>query len=296
MNEVPCVKEHFYLDTNVYWRLPENNDQNGIALLKRNRKRLRLTATTIIELIEDLHTCAPARFDLHKKAVELARDAGKGGILPASSEFVARRVFNTSFGNATPSIQTLRRCLDLAVRYRSQGELGGPVRVGAGWGRLDVAFVARQMQQMRSDHVQQVRAYKSTALAQNPKGTLPDDQYCQRITSYYKTPEWKRSYVRGAARGVGCSGLSDAQLDQLAPLLQAACEFVGTILRQSICEGYRYWKKANDVMDQHHLQYLCDPTLTFVTEDGKLRSKVSVHAGQRVIGWPELEDRLQSGK
>lgn len=289
------MKTRFYLDTNVYWKLAEHNDLDAMALLKGNRKRLRLTATTTIELIEDLHTCAPDRFDLHKKAIELARDAGKGGMLPASGEFVARRVFNTSFGNRTPSTQSLGTCLDLAVRYRSQAALGRSIRVGAVRRRINIDFVASQMRRMRDDYVRQVKAYKSDFLTQNPKGNMSDNEYRQRITSGFKSPEWKRAYVRGAGKGVGCNGLSDSELDRLSPFLQTASDFIGTVLRQSICDGYRYWKKSNDVMDQYHLQYLCDPTLTFVTEDGKLRSKVSVQSKQRIIGWAELEARLQAG-
>ena len=44
------MKSHFYLDTSVYWKLGEHNDLDAMALLKRNRRILRLTASPIIDL------------------------------------------------------------------------------------------------------------------------------------------------------------------------------------------------------------------------------------------------------
>lgn len=83
-------------------------------------------------------------------------------------------------------------------------------------------------------------------------------------------------------------------INKLYPSLETACKLISVIIRQSLCEGYRYEKHANDRIDEVQLYYLCDPSLTFVTNDSRLRRKTQgCSQSQRVISFNELREKLE---
>jgi len=280
----------FYLDTNVYRHVVETGNPSVTELLKKSRARIRVAAVTVLELIEDIATCKNQnKFSERKKAVELARWLGGKKILPADGEFVLRKIFHPGKSLSSQSSIQAKRWLDAVVRYWSVAQLGQPVRHSAWHVFFDFRDVASRLNKMRIEYVEMLDRYKN-AIIKNAglssvslHGGSLTGPYREVVNRYFKTEDWKATYVTIHARAVGASRPLPSDLLLLWRRLQTPCEFSTTILRQSICDGYRYDKNANDALDESHLRYLCDDSLVFVTDDAKLRSKISDESRKRVI-------------
>lgn len=294
------IKSFFYLDTNVYRQLIESSDCASIALLKDYRRRFRLSAITLMELMEDLHTCSPNKFDLRKRSVELARDVGGAKIMPAHGEFIAKHLFKAPFRNPNLATHFLKRWLDFAVRVKNRASLTSPVKKGVFEISLNVQLIAKNLKALRSSYLKRMRDDIETLLTR--LGPQPSDTrggplrgYSAKVVgTFFESEAWKRLYLQKLAASVQ-KHLDEEAAEELYPSLEAACKLVSTILRQSLCDGYLYERHANDAVDEAQLHYLCDPSLTFVTND-RLRKKIQ-GCGQshRVITFDELVSRLEHG-
>ena len=294
------VRPVFYLDTNVYRHLVEPANGDPCEIIKRKRSRMRLVADTVLELIEDLYTCSSEpTFQARKKAAELARLIGGKTVLPADGRFLVKKLFDPKLQERAESGKQAKKWLDVVVRYRSRSDVGQPVRYTVGRVVLDVQDIARRLQKMRSAYVRMLDSYKAEILrkAGLTSGAVRETDvsgpYASAVNEYFRTDEWKLTYVRILARAVGATVGSDADALQFSQRLCVACEFSGTTLRQSLCEGYKYERKANDALDEAHLRYLCDDSLVFVTDDNKLRGKIPRTSKGRVINLKELVARLK---
>lgn len=172
----------------------------------------------------------------------------------------------------------------------------GPFRTPKG---LDVAFIRRAEAQVRASHVAMIRGYVSDMVKLAGLISLPtvggplSDHDAVLVTRFFEGTLWRRHYVRMWAQALGSSGLPDERLDELWPALQPAGEFLSRVLLQSLRDGYNFEKNANDVTDEAQLSYLCDPCLTFVTQDKKLRDKLSKQSLSRVITLEEFKNCLE---
>lgn len=144
------MKIWFYPDTNIFRRLIDRKNIEGIHLLRSNPNAFKLTPTTIMELVEDLVTCQSQNFLQRREALELAKKAGGRRVLPASGEFLARHVFGSAFANPHLSPSKVKQWLDAAVRYSSQQSLGTAVEMRNYQCRLDAGYIAKVNQQVRS--------------------------------------------------------------------------------------------------------------------------------------------------
>jgi hypothetical protein len=293
------VHIYFYLDTNVYRHIIESGDRVAEALLVGNRTRVKLAAVTVLELIEDMWTSdQEATFRQRKRAIELARRVVGDKILPADGEFLLKKVFDPSGARSGGSARMTKRWLDAVVRYRSRADLVRPIPYSIGRVMFGFADMAKRLQKRRLAYVEMLDRYKEDIIA---KTGLPDIQarggrisgpYAAAVNKYFETDEWRTTYVNMHARAVGAQTPDAVDALRFCRRMQAACEFSATILRQSLCDGYRYDRKANDALDEAHLRYLCDDSLVFVTNDYKLRTKISEASRGRVITATDLIARL----
>lgn len=294
------MKPFFYLDTNVYRLLADNTNNTAVDLNEHHRLKIRLSAITLIELIEDLLTCSPRKFGLHKRAIELARQIGGAKIVAAPGEFLAKHLFKTSYANPHLAVTNLKRWLDFAVRQKHQAGLSSPVRVGIFEYYLDVSLIAHYQEIWRSHYISRTKSYIEAVVAalgsqsRETRGGPLRGASAKAMQVFLESQQWKRLYVRKLAGLVQRESLDDETLDRMYPYLEAACKFVSTILRQSLCEGYRFERHANDAVDEAQLHYLCDPSLTFVTNDGRLRDKIlACDQSKRVISIDDFITRLE---
>jgi len=293
------MRSSFYLDTNVYRHIVEQGQLGLSELISKNKNRICLAAVTVLELIEDLYTCESEQaFHARKRAAELARLIGGKRILPADGWFLTKKLFDPSTQKAAESSKQAKKWLDVVVRYRSMNEIGQPVPYSIGRAILDVRDVAERLQKMRSAYVKMMDSYKGEILrkagltSQAIRGTIVSGPYAPAINTFFKSDDWKITYVKILARAVGASPLSDIDALQFSKRVQIAREFSGTILRQSLCDGYKYDQKANDAIDEARLRYLCDDSLVFVTDDEKLRRKIPNSPVGRVINLQNLITEL----
>lgn len=291
----------FYLDTSVYRHLVAPGRADLYQIIRGNRSRIRLVADTVLELIEDLYTCkSEAAFRERRQAVELARLIAGKAILPADGWFLVKKLFDPSAQKAAESGKQAKKWLDVVVRYRSKDDVGRPVPYIIGHVILDVQDIARRLQKMRSAYVRMLDRYKGEIMrkagfvSEEVRRTKVTGPYASAINRYFRSDDWKITYVKILARAVGASVASDTEALQLSKRIQIASEFSGTILRQSLCEGYKYELKANDALDEAHLRYLCDGSLVFVTDDKKLRKKIPETSRGRVINLQELVTELNA--
>lgn len=293
------MRIYFYLDTNVYRRVIESGDAATEALLVRNRSQLKLAAVTVLELIEDLWTSAQeATFRQRKRAIELARRVAGSRILPADGEFLLKTVFDPGGAGSGESARMAKRWLDAVVRFRSRADLARPVRHSVGRGVFDFEDIANRLRERRLGYVRKLDRYKEDIIAKTglpdikPRGGRISGPYAAGVNKYFETDQWRTTYVNMYARAVGAQIPDADDALRFCRRMQAACEFSATILRQSLCDGYRYDRKANDALDEAHLHCLCDGSLVFVTNDYKLRSKISEASRDRVITAADLIARL----
>lgn len=294
------MREHFYFDTNVYRVLVEGGQRTEKDFVRKHRKLLKLASTTALELLEDLATCAPHRFSIARDVLEFARDTGHGSILPIREQFLAQRVFHTNYKSQFLNRPEISQWLDVAVRYRSKDELGTFVQVGAlkTEKRLDIRYIHECQEEFRRLHAEMIRDYvdevtQHAGVATGPRRGGPlSGQDAKLVTRFFACEDWRLMYVRKWGDLVGRPGLTPEQLDQLYPLLQPACEFLSTVLQQSLRDAYNFKRNANDAIDEAHLHYLCDPSLTFVTFDDRLRKKLSPNCVKRVITFGEFRSRI----
>jgi hypothetical protein len=292
------MKVWYFLDTNIFRNLVESRDNAGMSFLRVNRRCFRLTPTTIMELVEDLLTCKAHNFLQRREALVLARSVSGGAVLPAQGEFLAKHVFKTPFANPNLSPRTVAKWLDVVTRYESKSQLGTEVTMNDIYvAKLDVAYISQNNQALRSHYLTMMSGYKDALLALTqishvPRGGPLDGDDAKLFIRFTKSQDWKRLYVRIMSKTVGPEIVEIYKLDELFPQLEPAWEFVSTVMRQSLCEGYRFDRNANDVMDEAQLHYLCVPHLVFVTRDGKLSAKVPTFAGSRVITFDQLQGSL----
>jgi hypothetical protein len=293
------VREYFYFDTNVYRDVVEENWYAEQALLRTNKKRFKLATTTILELLEALYTRPPNEFATSQSVLQFARDTAGHSILPVREEFLAHRLFHTSYKSEHLGRDQIRRWINVAIRYRSKTDLGTLVRVGPlQLMALDVAAIRKAENEFRGLHTQMITGYlreilKEAGVTALPPvgGPLTGDQ-AALTTVFFQSVQWKRHYVRMWAKMLGRPNLTPDELDELWPFMQPAGEFLSKVLLQSIRDRYNFERNSNDVTDEAHLSYLCDPSLTFVTQDKRLRSKLSTTSLARVISFEEFKKRI----
>lgn len=294
------MKSYFYLDTNVYRRLIEGSDRIGVTLLKKHHRRFRLSFIMLEELIEDLRTCSPEKFDLRKQTVELARQVGGQKIMAAPGEFVAKHLFKTSYANPYLAVNNLSGWLEVAVRFKNQGSLTSSVRRGVLEMGLDVSSIAGYQKNLRDSYISRMEHLVKTVISEigpqpsASRGGPLRGEDALKVQDFFESQKWKRSYMRQLGALVGATSLNDETLDKLYPSLEAACKLISVILRQSLCEGYRYERRASDRADEVQLYYLCDQSLIFVTNDDRLRRKIQgCSQSQRVISFNKLREKLE---
>ena len=298
-NRVASMREYFYFDTNVYRDIIEENRRSDESLLRRHKKRLKLSATTVLELLEDLDSRPATEFATAHRVLNLARDTAGHGILPIREEFMARRLFKTGYRSDHVGSNQLRLWLEVAVRYKSKDELGKLVRVGAAKVpmALQTGDIRKAEERFRAIHVDMVKGYvkeivKEAGLQSFPSiGGPLSRRDAALLTGYFQSKSWKRHYVRMWAEALGRRGLPEGQLDELWPAMQPASEFLSTVLLQSLRDAYNFEKNANDITDEAQLSYLSNPSLVFVTQDKRLRSKLSPQSLLRVITFEEFKHR-----
>jgi len=293
------VQEYFYFDTNVYRDIVENNWHADDALIRRHKKRFKLATTTILELLEDLYTRPAEEFTTAQRVLQLARDTAGHALLPIREEFLAQRIFHTHFKSEHLGKHQINRWINVAIRYRSKVDLGlfvpvGPLQSMA----LDIAAIKKAEDEFRNIHTRMVGDYLREILKEAGITTPPlvggplTGKEATLTTRFFEGVQWSRHYVRMWAKTLGRPNLSEQELDELWPLMQPAGEFLSKLLLQSIRDRYNYERNSNDVTDEAHLSYLCDPSLRFVTHDKRLRSKLSASSLSRVIPLEELKKRL----
>ena len=294
------MREYFYFDTNVYRDVVEENWHAEEALLRRHKKRLKLATTTVLELLEDLDTRSPTKFATAQRALQLARDTAGQTILPVREDFLASRLFRTEYRSGQLGSAQIRRWVDVAIRYRTIAHVGslirvGPIRVPMA---LDIGAIRHAQEEFRSRHVRMIGGYRSDILKTAGVTSLPpvggplSGNDAAKVTRFFEGQQWRRHYVKMWANALGRSGLTEEQLDNLWPSMQPAGEFLSRVLLQSLRDGYNFERNSNDVTDEAHLSYLCDPLLTFVTQDKRLRSKLSASSLSRVISFDAFKKRL----
>ncbi len=293
------MREYFYFDTNVYRDVIEENWYAEQALLRTHKKRFKLATTTILELLEDLYTRPPNEFAISQGVLQFARDTAGHAILPDRDEFLALRLFHTGYKSKHLGRDQIRRWIDVAIRYRSKAELGTLVRVGpVQLMGLDVAAIRKAENEFRALHTRMITGYRREILKEAGVTRLPrvggplTGEDAALTTAFFRGAQWKRHYVKMWAKTLGRPNLTTDELDELWPFMQAAGEFLSKVLLQSLRDGYNFERNANDVTDEAHLSYLCDPSLTFVTQDKRLRSKLSAASLTRVIPFEEFKKRI----
>lgn len=297
------IVKRFYLDTNVY--RSANEERHGLCArqLLAAHSRIRVPQPAALELIEDMCTCQPEKFADRREDLRLAyRLADHGRLLRAPGEFMALRVFRTSFSNPIVTPAEVLRWMRVAIAYRAKEHFGEFIRVSEidprDW-RLDPEKVAGPLREMRSRHIQMIDSFRARLLGdvfgstdKISRDTQVDQASAALIDKYYRSETWKHTFMVIKARDVGAS-VTKKQALEWYPLLQAPAEFLGTILNQALTQRYKYWRKGNDAIDYNLLVYLCDPNLVFVTDDQKLRSKLrSPTSANRVISSEKLASEL----
>jgi hypothetical protein len=163
---------------------------------------------------------------------------------------------------------------------------------------LDVAAIKKAEDEFRALHTRMVKGYLGEIVREAGVTTLPavggplTGDAAALTTLFFKGERWKRHYVRMWAKTLGRPSLTDEESDELWPLMRPAGEFLSKVLLQSVRDRYNFERNSNDVTDEAHLSYLCDPSLTFVTEDKRLRSKLSAASLSRVIPFQEFRNRV----
>ena len=259
------------------------------GLVRNNLARMRLAAVTVLELIEDMWTCKDeTAFLVRKRAVELARLVGQHRILPSDDEFVLKRLFDPGRGTPGRTSGVTKRWLDTVVRFRSRADLSKPVRYAVGRVIFDFADFAGRIGELRRSYVKMLDDYKAAILRAaglvgfGLKNKLTGEG-ANAVNTYFKSDLWKETYINLYAKVLRMKPLEHDTAMQFHRRMEIPCEFSSTILRQALCDGYRYDRNANDALDEAHLRYLCDDSLCFVTNDEKLRKKISESSRSRVI-------------
>ena len=293
------VREYFYFDTNVYRDLVENNWCVEQALLRTHKKRIRLATTTIFELLEDLYTRPASEFATSQRVLQFARNTAGHAILPVREEFLAQRLFHTNYKTDHLGRDQIRRWVNVAIRYRSKNDLGTLVRVGPIQSMaLDVAAIRKAENDFRDLHTQMIKRYIQEILKEAGLSALPSvggpltGEQARLTTVFFRSAQWRRHYVAMWAKTLGRPNLTTDELEELWPSMQPAGEFLSKVLLQSIRDNYNFERNSNDVADEAHLSYLCDPSLTFVTQDKRLRLKLSATSLARVISFEEFRRRI----
>ena len=150
----------FYPDTNIFRQLVEKGNVDDIESLKGSPNVFKVTPTTIMELVEDLLRCRSHNFGQRRQALELVRQVAGKRVLPASGEFLAKRVFKSSFANPHLKPAKIARWLEVVVRYPSQEQLGSAVKMRNFMSRLDVSYIAKVLRQVRSAHLSMMNKYR----------------------------------------------------------------------------------------------------------------------------------------
>jgi len=155
------VREYFYFDTNLYRHLIEQNRAADEAFVRKHKKRLKLTATTTLELLEDLATHPDEQFTTARNVLRFARETRGHGVLPIREEFLARRLFHTRYKSPQLNSTEVGRWMDIAVRYSSKDQIGtlvprGPSKRLVG---LDITQIKNAQQKFRDHHVEMIREY-----------------------------------------------------------------------------------------------------------------------------------------
>lgn len=214
------MKSYFYLDTNVYWRLIAGSDCAGVALLKKHHRRFRLSFITLQELIEDLRTCSPEKFGLHKQTVELARQVGGQKIMAAPGEFVAKHLFKTSYANPHLAVSNLSMWLEVAVRVKNQEALASPVRRGVFEMGLDVSLIASNQKSIRDSYLSRMEQLVKTVVSEiglqpsASRGGPLRGGSAPKVQDFFENQKWKRSYIRKLGARIGATSLNDETLNK----------------------------------------------------------------------------------
>lgn len=226
----------------------------------------------------------------------MARKHARRKLLPRQKTFVAWKLFQCPLEDHAVFRARLRKLLDLVARVKNPGAISDPIEMGSGYYML--ADLSAERRRIETDWIKGVEkaveaVQKLTHCKLGVGGSPITGRPSAVVNEYFGGKQWRQLYVSHSMRRLDVAELREEQArEELLGALDAAARFMGGVLRAILVDGYKFRRKANDCFDHAQLQYLCDESMVFVTDDEKLRKRIEGSSQySRVISLKEFLNR-----
>jgi hypothetical protein len=256
--EGPLAKPKFFLDTSTCIDVGKGTiaSSEWAWLFARATRKYQycISPLTAYELIAGLATGADAHFDRNREAVRILHAQGRGSYLKPLRTFMARVLFGEPVETAAaPHIELW---LEAVLRAKDRAALEGNVRVPykGQWRTfgLKLSEINRQLRDIQAGYAKRFRQFRSETIAD-------------------LTPEiWAKMVLDGLEQPV-----TDANRKIVLESCDAAFRFDRGFFDYCKDPKYDFSKHGAEIVDAQQLYYLCDATVLFVTEEKKIRKRVS---------------------
>ena len=253
------AKPKFFLDTSVCIDVARGaiSSSAWASLLAGATKNYQycISPLTAYELIAGLATGADSHFDRNRQAVRILHAQGLGSYLKPLRTFMGKMLFGEPVETvAAPNIELW---LEAVLRAKDRVALeGADLRLfhKGTWRTfgLKLKEINRQLRDIQEGYAERFRQFRSEK--------IPD-----------LTPEvWARMVLDDLQQPV-----TDANRTIVLQSCDAAFRFDRVLFDYCKDANYDFAKHGAEIVDAEQLYYLCDATVLFVTEEKKLRKRVS---------------------
>ncbi len=248
-------KPRLFFDTNILETLASSPLYERVRKYLSARYTYVISPLTVDELLLGIKGGDEQFFDRNQAKMKVLRGVGQMRILRPPATFVLKQVLGVHVNPPTASVVEIEKCIDVVLRAHSKGQLEQglvPLRNSRKTGGLNFDPIEQRHNLGKAEHARILESLRAKEL-RKPKPN-----------------EW----VKTSFRHFNLE-LADSEWSKVASALDAAVALNLHLCDLSAGDRYDFSRHYSDWIDLHQLFYLCDPNVSFLTNDKPLRNRVA---------------------